>query len=101
MSAAAAAGGAYAKLERKVGDFATVGVAAVLTLDVDGVIERGGIGVTGVRRDAVRGDRRRGGPRRPAPTEDLFRAGARRRPRQSRPADVRGPSTTSGRWSPR
>jgi len=38
-------GGAYLKLERKVGDFATAGVAAFLVLK-GGVIERAGIGIT-------------------------------------------------------
>ncbi len=38
-------GGAYVKLERKVGDFATAGAAAFLVLKGD-VIERAGIGLT-------------------------------------------------------
>ncbi len=41
-------GGAYFKLERKVGDFATAGVAAQLTLGKDDVCERAGIGLTNV-----------------------------------------------------
>jgi aerobic carbon-monoxide dehydrogenase medium subunit len=41
-------GGAYFKLERKVGDFATVGVAAQVTLDGAGVCRRAGIGLTNV-----------------------------------------------------
>jgi aerobic carbon-monoxide dehydrogenase medium subunit len=41
----AGSGGAYAKLERKVGDFATAGAAAQLTLK-GGVIEKAGIGLT-------------------------------------------------------
>ncbi|MFQ5682247.1 MAG: FAD binding domain-containing protein [Candidatus Binatia bacterium] len=41
-------GGAYFKLERKVGDFATVGVAAQLTLGKNGSCERVGIGLTNV-----------------------------------------------------
>jgi len=41
-------GGAYVKLERKVGDFATVGVAAQVTLGKTGAIERVGIGLTNV-----------------------------------------------------
>lgn len=39
-------GGAYVKLERKVGDFATAGAAAQVTLDAKGKIERAGIGLT-------------------------------------------------------
>jgi aerobic carbon-monoxide dehydrogenase medium subunit len=41
------AGGTYLKLERKVGDFATVGVAVHVELD-DGAIGRAGIGLTAV-----------------------------------------------------
>ncbi|HEY3992261.1 MAG TPA: xanthine dehydrogenase family protein subunit M [Ktedonobacteraceae bacterium] len=41
-------GGAYVKLERKVGDYAIVGVAAYVTLDVDGLITTAGIGLTNV-----------------------------------------------------
>ena len=41
-------GGAYTKLERRVGDFATAGVAAIVQLGADGTITRAGIGVTGV-----------------------------------------------------
>jgi len=40
-------GGAYIKLERKVGDFATAGAAAFLVVK-GGVIERAGIGLTNV-----------------------------------------------------
>jgi aerobic carbon-monoxide dehydrogenase medium subunit len=41
-------GGAYFKLERKVGDFATVGVAAQVTVDAKGTCQRAGIGLTNV-----------------------------------------------------
>jgi carbon-monoxide dehydrogenase medium subunit len=41
------AGGTYLKLERKVGDFATVGVAVQLSLD-DGRVQRAGIALTAV-----------------------------------------------------
>jgi carbon-monoxide dehydrogenase medium subunit len=40
-------GGAYVKLERKVGDFATAGAAAFLVVK-GGVVERAGIGLTNV-----------------------------------------------------
>src|SRR6516225_6150825 len=39
-------GGAYFKLERKVGDFATVGVAAQVTLNAGGLCNKAGIGLT-------------------------------------------------------
>lgn len=41
-------GGAYLKLERKVGDFATAAVAAQITLSAIGACERVGIGLTNV-----------------------------------------------------
>jgi len=41
-------GGAYFKLERKVGDFATAGVAAQITVDGNGACQRVGIGLTNV-----------------------------------------------------
>jgi aerobic carbon-monoxide dehydrogenase medium subunit len=44
----ARSGGAYVKLERKVGDFAIAGVAAHLSLNATGVCERAGIGLTNV-----------------------------------------------------
>jgi carbon-monoxide dehydrogenase medium subunit len=44
----ARSGGAYVKLERKVGDFATAAVAVQLTLGADGACQRAGIGLTNV-----------------------------------------------------
>jgi len=41
-------GGAYLKLERKVGDFATAAVAAQVTLDGNGAVQKAGIGLTNV-----------------------------------------------------
>jgi carbon-monoxide dehydrogenase medium subunit len=41
-------GGAYFKLERKVGDFATAAVAVQVTLAADGTCQRAGIGLTNV-----------------------------------------------------
>ena len=86
------AAGCYQKLERKVGDFATAGVAAMVRLGGDGRIERAGIGVTGVAETpfaATDAEAVLVGPRprrRPLSTAGAA-AGA-----QSRPgADVRGP----------
>src|SRR5215510_7155631 len=42
----ARSGGAYVKLERKVGDFATAAAAAQVTLGANGTIEKVGIGLT-------------------------------------------------------
>ena len=44
----AGSGGAYIKLERKVGDFAIVGVAAQVTINAMGICTRAGIGLTNV-----------------------------------------------------
>jgi carbon-monoxide dehydrogenase medium subunit len=41
-------GGAYVKLERKVGDYAIAGVAAYVTLDNAGLVASAGIGLTNV-----------------------------------------------------
>jgi carbon-monoxide dehydrogenase medium subunit len=41
-------GGAYIKVERKVGDFATAAVAIQLTLDDKGAVQKAGIGLTNV-----------------------------------------------------
>ena len=45
--------GAYLKLERKVGDYATAGVAAQLALDESGGCARAGIGLTNVGATAI------------------------------------------------
>src|SRR5687768_4279194 len=44
----ARSGGAYLKLERKVGDFATAAVAVQITLDAKNAVSRAGIGLTNV-----------------------------------------------------
>ncbi len=49
--------GAYLKLERKVGDFATAAVAAQVTLAGDGTLSRVGIGLTNVGPTALRARR--------------------------------------------
>jgi len=44
----ARSGGAYFKLERKVGDFATAAVAAQVTMDANGTVQKVGIALTNV-----------------------------------------------------
>jgi aerobic carbon-monoxide dehydrogenase medium subunit len=44
----ARSGGAYVKLERKVGDYATAAAAAQITLDAKGAVERAGVALTNV-----------------------------------------------------
>jgi aerobic carbon-monoxide dehydrogenase medium subunit len=53
----ARSGGAYFKLERKVGDFATVGVAAQVTLEASGICLYAGIGLTNVGPTPLDGQR--------------------------------------------
>jgi carbon-monoxide dehydrogenase medium subunit len=50
----ARSGGAYAKMERKVGDFATAAVAVQLTLDAGGGCRMAGIGLTNVGPTPIR-----------------------------------------------
>ena len=67
-------GGAYRKLERRAGDFATVAVGAQLTLGPDGRIAAAGIGVTGVRDTAYAAADAEDLLIGAIPGEDLFRA---------------------------
>ena len=50
----AKSGGAYVKLERKVGDFATAAVGVQLTLDDKGAVQKAGIGLTNVGPTPIR-----------------------------------------------
>ncbi len=50
-------GSAYHKLERKVGDYATAGVAVQLTLDKSGICTAAGIGLTNVNATPLRAAR--------------------------------------------
>ena len=86
-----AAGGAYMKLERKVGDYATVGVATHLELGGDGRISAAGIAMTSVapvNRKATDAEALLVGE---APSADLFAAAAAAAAAASEPrSDVRG-----------
>ncbi len=86
------AGGAYRKLERRAGDFATVGVAAILVLRPDGTIERSGIGITGVAETPFAATDAETVLAGKAPSDDLFKAAGKAAAAQSRPgADAHGP----------
>lgn len=50
-------GSAYHKLERKVGDYATTGVAVQLTIDGNGIVTAAGIGLTNVNPVPLRASR--------------------------------------------
>jgi carbon-monoxide dehydrogenase medium subunit len=54
---AAGSGNAYHKLERKVGDYATSGVAVQLTIGSDGIVTATGIGLTNVNPVPLRASR--------------------------------------------
>jgi len=56
-AAVARSGGAYFKLERKVGDFATAAVAAQVTVDDKGIAQKVGIGLTNVGPTPIRATR--------------------------------------------
>jgi carbon-monoxide dehydrogenase medium subunit len=86
------AGGAYAKLERKVGDFATVAVASVVTIGGDGLISRAGIGLTAVADAPFAATDAEAILIGNAPSEELFRRAGVAAAAQSHPVgDVRGP----------
>ena len=68
--------GGYLKLERRVGDFATVGVAVAVELS-GGSITRAGIALTGVGGSTIDADRRRAGARRRAAHRRQHRPGGR------------------------
>jgi len=86
------AGGAYEKLERKVGDFATVGVAAIVRLDVDGAIASAGLGLTGVAETPFAATDAEAVLTGQAPADEVFRRAGAAAAAQSRPfGDVRGP----------
>ena len=88
-------GGSYQKLERKVGDYATVGVAAHLELAADGTISAAGVAMTSVapiNRKATGAEALLVGS---APSDELFaEAGAAAAAASEPRDDVRG----SARW---
>ena len=85
-------GGSYQKLERRVGDFATAGVATIVVLRDDGSIRHAGIGITGVSSSpfaATGAEQLLIGQK---PGDDAFRAAAAAAGAASQPvSDVRGP----------
>jgi carbon-monoxide dehydrogenase medium subunit len=85
-------GGGYTKLERRVGDFATVGVATVVVLASDGSIAQAGVGVTGVSPSPFAATDAEAALTGQAPSEDVFRRAGDAAGAMSQPAaDIRGP----------
>lgn len=85
------AGGAYLKLERKVGDYATVGVATQLELADDGSIAQAGIGLTAVNYQNTRASAAEDMLAGEMPSDELFAEAAAAAASASDPqTDVRG-----------
>jgi carbon-monoxide dehydrogenase medium subunit len=90
---AARSGGTYLKLERKVGDFATVAAAVTLTLS-NGSIGRAGIGLTGVDSKNVHATDAEASLAGASPSEDAFAEAGRLAAAAAHPvSDVRGSET--------
>jgi carbon-monoxide dehydrogenase medium subunit len=88
---AARSGGAYVKLERKVGDFATAAVAAQITLSAAGIVEQAGIGLTNVGLTPIKATQAEGALRGQRPDEAAITRAARLAADASEPAeDLRG-----------
>jgi aerobic carbon-monoxide dehydrogenase medium subunit len=84
------AGGSYQKLERKVGDFATVAVGVQLEVD-GGRIRRAGIGLTAVGPMNLRAERAEASLAGAEPTTEAFAEAARLAAEEAQPlADHRG-----------
>jgi carbon-monoxide dehydrogenase medium subunit len=85
-------GGAYMKLERKVGDYATVGVATHLRLD-GGEITEAGIGLTSVGPHNIKAHEAEALLVGESPSDDLFAEAGRAAAAAADPSgDVRGPA---------
>jgi carbon-monoxide dehydrogenase medium subunit len=90
---AANSGGTYLKLERKVGDYATVAAAVRLTMD-NGSIGSAGIGLTSVGLSNIKADAAEEALRGATPGDEAFAEAARLAAEASMPAaDVRGSET--------
>ncbi|MGH2403009.1 MAG: FAD binding domain-containing protein [bacterium] len=87
----ARSGGAYVKLERKVGDFATAAVAVQVTLSANGSCERVGIGLTNVGLTPIKAHRAEGFLQGKRPDEATIKQTAQLAAEQSEPTeDIRG-----------
>ena len=89
--AAPRSGGAYLKLERKVGDFATAGVAVQVTLSPNGTCDRAGIGLTNVGPTPIKAKRAEAALQGKRLDEGTVRQAAQLAAEESQPtADFRG-----------
>lgn len=86
-------GGAYFKLERKVGDFATAGVAAQVTIDGEGICRGAGIGLTNVGPIPIKANRAESFLIGKAIDEAQIRPAAQFAAEEAQPSsDLRGPA---------
>jgi carbon-monoxide dehydrogenase medium subunit len=92
-SPSAHSGGAYLKLERKVGDFATAAVAVQLTLDEKGAMEKVGIGLTNVGPTPLRARKAEDAMQGKKPDAAVIRQAAQLASDDAQPSsDLRGPA---------
>ncbi len=85
------AGGTYLKMERKVGDFATVGVAVQLELDGSGKVADAGIGLTAVGPQNLKATDAEDVLKGQEPTDAAFAEAAEKAAATARPnSDLRG-----------
>ena len=85
-------GGAYLKLERKVGDFATAAVAVQLALGANGACEQVGIGLTNVGLTPIKAGQAEAALKGQRPDEATIKRAAQLAADASEPsADLRGP----------
>ena len=86
-------GGAYVKLERKVGDFATAGVAVQLTVDGEGICKKVGIGLTNVGATPVKASKAEESLRGTRLDEDAIARASQLASDEAQPSsDLRGPA---------
>jgi len=86
-------GGAYLKLERKVGDFAIAGVAVMIVLDASGRVATAGIGLTNAGPTAIRAGRAEDVLTGQTPDDKTIAEAASRAAAAAEPvSDLRGPA---------
>lgn len=87
-------GGAYLKLEKRVGDFAIVGVAAQISLDRNGKCTKAGIGLTAVGPTALKAAEAEEYLKGKSPGDDsvLSKAGELASSKSNPASDLRGPA---------
>src|SRR5215831_16382716 len=86
-------GGAYFKVERKVGDFATAASAVQLTLDAAGAVQNAGIGLTNVGPTPIKARRAEDFLRGKKPDAATLTQAAQLASEESQPSsDLRGPA---------